>query len=187
MKTFLKNKKVIVFILAISGGLFMSLTPGKDDTEIHWLNFDEAIKLNQSHPKKILVDVYTSWCGWCKRMDASTYKDPDIIKYINKNYYAVRLDAETKDTFHFNNHVFVNAAPGQRGSVNELAYSLLDGKMAYPTTVYLDEKVNRLTYVSSYLSAEDLKPILMYFGENKYKTQSYDDYKKSSLSDKDKK
>jgi thioredoxin-related protein len=179
MMSILKNNKIVLFIIVFIGLFFMSLAPIKNDKEIHWMSFDEAVKLNQSHPKKIFIDIYTSWCGWCKRMDAGTYTDADIIKYMNKNFYAVRLDAETKDTFHFNNHLFVNAAPAQKGSVNELAYSLLDGKMMYPTTVYMDEKVNRLTVAPGYLDVKDLKTILMYFAENKYKTQSYDDYKKS--------
>jgi thioredoxin-related protein len=112
-------------------------------------------------------------------MDATTYTDKDIIKLMNKYYYAVKLDAETRDTFYFNNHKFFNASPGQRGSVNELAYSLLDGKLEYPTTVYLDEKVNRLTYAAGYMSAADLKTVLMYFAEDKYKTLNFEAYKKS--------
>lgn len=152
---------------------------GGDNSGIHWVGFDEAVKLNAQHPKKIFIDVYTQWCGWCKKMDADTYTNPDIINYINKYYYAVRLDAETADTFHFNNHVFVNTNPHTRGYTNELASSLLDGKLAYPTTVYLDEKFQRLTYIQSYISAADLMPILKYFAEEKYKTMSFDDFKKS--------
>ncbi len=155
------------------------LKSDKDENAIHWMNFDEAVQMSKKHPKKIFIDVYTSWCGWCKRMDATTYTDKDIIKLMSKYYYAVRLDAETSDTFHFNNHLFFNAAPHQRGSVNELAYSLLDGKLEYPTTVYLDEKINRLTYAAGYMSAADLKTVLLYFAENKYKTLSFDEFKKS--------
>ncbi|HTB31075.1 MAG TPA: thioredoxin, partial [Bacteroidia bacterium] len=102
-----------------------------------------------------------------------------IITYINKNFYAVRLDAETADTFHFKDHKFYNTNPHTRGYVNELASSLLDGKLGYPTTVYMDENFSRLTYVQSYISADELKPILHFFGENKYKTMKFDDYKKS--------
>ena len=143
------------------------------------MSFDEAVKLNQAHPKKIFIDVYTQWCGWCKKMDAETYTDPAIISYINKYFYAVRLDAETADTFHFKGHDFYNPKPHTRGYTNELASSLLDGKLGYPTTVYMDENIERLTYVQSYISAADLMPILKYFAEDKYKTMKFDDFKKA--------
>jgi thioredoxin-related protein len=181
MVNFLKSNKTLFLLLVGISFLFMGFKkPGGDTKGIKWVSFNEAVKLNKEHPKKIFIDVYTSWCGWCKRMDADTYTDATVIDYINKNFYAVRLDAETRDTFQFNNHTFVNAYPaGQRGAVNELASSMLDGKLGYPTTVYFDEKFNRLTYVQSYLAVKDLMPILTYFGEDKYKTMKYDDYKKS--------
>lgn len=191
MKLFLKNQLLaallpcMVLLLHTQGRAqsnkvaHAELKTDKKENAIRWMGFDEAVQLSKKHPKKIFIDVFTSWCGWCKRMDATTYTDKDIINLINKYYYAVRLDAETKDTFHFNNHLFYNAAPGQRGSVNELASSLLDGKLEYPTTVYLDEKVNRLTYAAGYMSAADLKTVLLYFAENKYKTLTFDAYKKT--------
>lgn len=168
-----------VFSLGYSKGGSEKKSAGGDNDGVHWVNFDEAVKLNAQHPKKIFIDVYTQWCGWCKRMDADTYTNPDVIKYINKYYYAVRLDAETSDTFHFKDHVFSNTNPHTRGYTNELASSLLDGKLAYPTTVYMDENFQRLTYIQSYISAADLMPILKYFAEEKYKSMSFDNYKKS--------
>jgi len=180
MSRSLKNRKALCLLSIIAAILFMGFhRPSVPKETIKWLNFDEAVKLNQAHPKKILIDVYTNWCGWCKRMDATTYVDPEIVSYVNKNFYAVRLNAETTDTFHFSNHLFINAEPEKRGSVNELASSLLDGKMEYPTTVYMDEKFNRLSIAPGYLGVNDLKVILIYFAEDKYKTMSYEDYKTS--------
>jgi len=179
--SFLSGKKKLFLLPAIIVAFAFTgyKKPAKMQESIKWMSFDQAVKLNQAHPKKIFIDVYTSWCGWCKRMDASTYTDPSVISYMNQNFYAVRLDAETRDTFHFNNHVFVNAKAGEKGSVNELAYSLLDGKMMYPTTVYMDESFNRLSVAPGYLDVNDMKNILIYFAENKYKTVSYEDYKQS--------
>jgi thioredoxin-related protein len=169
----------LLFVLGIIGILSLGFISGGDEQEIHWVNFDEAVKLNQANPRKILIDVYTPWCSWCRKMDETTYKDPDIVSYVNKNFYAVRLDAETADTFHFKGHAFYNIKPHTRGYANELASSLMDGKLAYPTMVYMDENFSRLTYLQTYATAQDLKPILHYFVENKYKTMSFDDYKKS--------
>ena len=175
----LNQGKWLLVFLAVTGMFTLGFISGGDDKEIHWVSFDEAVKLNKEHPKKVFIDIYTGWCGWCKKMDASTYTDPEIIKYINKYYYAVHLDAETGDTFHFNDHKFYNPKPKTRGYTNELASSLMDGKLAYPTTVYMDEKFNRLTYLQTYMTIDELKPILEYFAEDKYKTMKFDDFKNS--------
>ena len=175
----LKSKKCLFVFLFFIGVSSLGFAGGGNNKEIHWMSFDDAVKLNQKHPKKIFIDVYTQWCGWCKKMDADTYTDSTVIKYINKYYYAVRLDAETADTFHFKDHEFFNPKPHTRGYTNELASSLLDGKLGYPTTVYMNENFERLTYVQSYVTVAELMPILKYFAEDKYKTMKFDDYKKS--------
>jgi thioredoxin-related protein len=181
IKGLIKSRNIFFLFLSISAIALLSFKPvtKRSAQAINWMSFDMAVKLNKEHPKKIFIDVYTQWCGWCKRMDQTTYLDKDVIDYINKNFYAVRLDAETRDTFHFNNHIFVNSKPEEKGSVNELAYSLMDGKMMYPTTIYLDENFNRISVAPGYLSSSDLKMVLTFFEEEKYKTMTYEDYKKS--------
>jgi thioredoxin-related protein len=178
---FIKYTWLILLSLAISSIGLLSFKPAikKPGFAVNWMSFDDAVRLSKAHPKKIFIDVYTQWCGWCKRMDATTYTDKDIIQYLNDNFYAVRLDAETQDTFHFDNHKFYNHTPDQRGSTNELAFSLLNGQMGYPTTVYLDEKFNRVLIAPNYYPASDLKQILTFIVQEKYKTESFDDYKKS--------
>ena len=57
----------------------------------------------------MFIDVYTDWCGWCKRMDASTFKDPTVAAYLNANFYPVKLNAETRDTITFNGKTYTNS------------------------------------------------------------------------------
>ena len=147
----------------------------KAENHINWMSFTEAVQANKKNPKKVFIDVYTKWCGWCKRMDASTYEDAAIIDYMNKNFYAVKLDAEMKDTIHFNEKTFV-FRPEYKA--NELALSLLNGQMSYPTSVYLDETFTLLGPAPGYQSTEQLLPQLKYFAENIYKDKKWDDYQK---------
>src|SRR5262245_18197431 len=106
---------------------------------IHWMSFLDAVKAGGQ--KKIFIDVYTKWCGWCKRMDASTYEDPAVEAYINKYYYPVRLDAETRDTIVYKEKVYAFVP---QYKANLIALELLSGQMSYPTSVYLDEQFNML-------------------------------------------
>ena len=75
---------------------------------INWLSIEEASVLYQQNPKPMFIDVYTDWCGWCKRMDASTFQDASIAQYLNSNFYAVKLNAESSDSLRFMGKTYYN-------------------------------------------------------------------------------
>mgnify|MGYP005703647067 FL=1 len=62
--------------------------------KIKWLKFEEAIEMQKNNPKKIIMDLYTNWCGPCKVMDKKTFGNRHVAKYINEFYYAVKFNAE---------------------------------------------------------------------------------------------
>jgi thioredoxin-related protein len=171
-------KKIFSFIILLS---YFSISSCNAQTEhekydpngIHWMSFEQAVALNDKAPKKIFIDTYTQWCGWCKRMDASTFKDTAVVRYMNDHFYAVKLDAETKDTIRFKGKEFVYKSEYKS---NELALSLLQGKMSYPSFIFMDEKYQLLTPLPGYQTPEQLIPILKYFGEDIYKTKKWEEY-----------
>jgi thioredoxin-related protein len=147
----------------------------KESKKITWMSFEDAVIASEKNPKKIYIDVYTSWCGWCKKMDATTFMDDSVAAYMEKNFYCVKLDAERKDTIHFRDKIFAYQ-PDYK--CNEIALSLLSGKMSYPSFVFMDEKFSLLTVVQSYLTPPQLMPILKYFGDNIYISKTWEDYQK---------
>ncbi len=154
----------------------VSTNPRSHETEggIKWMSFEQAIASSGQNPKKIFIDIYTDWCGWCKRMDQTTFREDSVILYMNDNYYNVKLNAETRDTITFKDMQF-KYAPQYKA--NELAVSLLNGKMGYPSYVILDEGFTMLTQpVQSYLSKDNLMPILQFFGEKIYLEKSWEQY-----------
>jgi thioredoxin-related protein len=144
---------------------------------IKWYSFEEAYQLNKKKQKKIFIDVYTDWCGWCKKMDAETFTNPVIINYMSKNFYCVKLDAERKDTVIIDGVTFANPSPSGRRASHQLAVELLKGKMSYPSYVFLNEKSQWMTVVPGYQKAKDFECVLHYFGEDAYLKTPWEEYK----------
>lgn len=110
---------ILIILVLVPGGMVLAqvqkntaLNAPVQTTEtgsIKWYTPEEAYEKNKISPKPFFIDVYTDWCGWCKRMDATTFKDPVIAQYLNNNFYPVKLDAETKDTVNFMDRSYVNS------------------------------------------------------------------------------
>ena len=143
--------------------------------EVKWYSFEDAVAKSKASPKKLFIDVYTNWCGWCKRMDATTFQDPVVVNYLNNNYYPVKLNAERKDSVIFADKIFVYQP---QYKANEIALSLLGGKMSYPTYVFLDEQFNMLTPLPGYMDSATLMNVLKYFGDGVYQSVSWEEYNK---------
>lgn len=143
---------------------------------IKWISFEEAVKKNKKKPRKIFVDVYTDWCGWCKKMDKETFMDPTVVEYINDNYYAVKFNAEQKEPVTFKKQEFVSTDPSKPKSPHQLALALLKQEMRYPSYVILDGDSEWLYKVKGYKTAEDLLPILKYYGSDQYKVMTWSEF-----------
>ncbi len=55
-----------------------------------------ATSLNQAKLKRkyVLADIYTDWCGWCKRLDRDTFSNPQMMTYLNSKYLCAKINAE---------------------------------------------------------------------------------------------
>ena len=76
--------------------------------EINWMTFEEAVEAQKNEPRKIMVDAYTTWCGPCKLLDKNTFSNKDVADYLNKNYYAVKFNAEGNEKVNFKEYTFTN-------------------------------------------------------------------------------
>ncbi|ARK10036.1 thioredoxin family protein [Fibrivirga algicola] len=171
-----------LFFVLLLVGLLPSFRPSAEPTvtplavregkKINWISFREAFELNQKAPRKIIIDVYTGWCGWCKVMDQKTFTQPAIIDYVNAHFYAVKLDAEQEADITVGGQTF-----RKQGSAHQLAINLLQGKMSYPSTVFLDEKMAMIQPIAGYLEPRMFHQIITYFGGNYQAKEPFDSFK----------
>ncbi|OMP31833.1 thioredoxin fold domain-containing protein [Mangrovimonas sp. DI 80] len=137
--------------------------------EINWISLDEALQLQKKNPKKIMMDVYTNWCGPCKMLDKNTFHNSDVVKYVNENYYAVKFNAEGNETVNYDGKTFSNknydpALTNRRNGVHELTLYLQVS--AYPTVVFFDEEGKILAPIRGYQKPQQLELYLKLFHNN---------------------
>jgi len=171
------NIKLLVLIILIS--ILFSSYAQQSENKIQWLSIKEALEKQKKEPRKIIMDVFTDWCGWCKYMDKTTFEDPNIIAYISANYYAVKFNAEGSDTVIYKNKEYTNSLPEQqngRKPSHPLAISLLQGQLSYPNLVYFDDSSNVITALSGFHPSNEMQPMLIYFSENLYKFINLQDF-----------
>jgi thioredoxin-related protein len=171
----MKSRVFIVSLLGIilASGIVLSFTLEKKEDKpadgIKWMTYDEATQLSKKKKKKIFIDVYTDWCGWCKKMDNTTMKDPRVVEYMNKKFYAVKLNAESSKA---------SAYKGTPVTERELATRIFKAN-GYPTTLYLSEGEDMIFNLPGYREAGELDKILHFVGEDKYKTQTWEQFNAS--------
>lgn len=144
-----------------------------DSTRIHWMNWDEVQAKMKKEPKKVWVDVYTDWCGWCKRMDATTFQHKEVIKYMNKYFYAVKFNAEKEDSIRFQGNMYY-LSPDKGAS--DLAVLLMRDQLSYPTFIYMEENFQNHFPIPGYQTVEKMEPILKFLAEEGYKNMKWEEY-----------
>ncbi|WP_173424369.1 thioredoxin family protein [Psychroserpens jangbogonensis] len=165
------RKLTYIFVLA----LLTSVSGFAQSQEINWVTLDEALELQKKNPKKIMMDVYTNWCGPCKMLDKNTFHNQDVVAFVNKNYYAVKFDAEGDSTIDYDGRTFSN--PGykaelknRRNGVHDLTRYLKVN--AYPTIVFFDTDAKVISPIKGYQKPQQIELYLKLFLGDDYKSMT---------------
>jgi thioredoxin-related protein len=164
--------KRIIWILpalVICGALTSSgLRKPAEESEVHWMTFEQAVEKSKTEKRKIVIDIYTNWCGWCKVMDKNTFRDPEVARLLNEKFYPVKLNAEQTEDIVFQGTTYKFVSSGNSG-VHQLAAALLNNQLSYPTVAFIEEDFKSVSPIPGYKKADEFHKMLMYFATELYK------------------
>lgn len=165
----------ISFLLLLLVGAFVPshAVPG-NDSAINWLKPDQLDMLYSATKKPVIVDVYTTWCHYCRVMDATTWKNDSVASYVQSKYYSIKLNAENKEPYTWEGSIY-NYEPKYK--VNMLAVKLLGGNMVYPSTIIIPVK-GEPEILKGAFTPKELEMILKYYGERTNETTSPEEFMK---------
>lgn len=177
----MKNILILLLITAFAYNTYSQSTSPAAKTGVRWYSIEEAEKLFNKSPRPIFIDTYTDWCGWCKKMDNETFTDPVISDLLNKKFYPVKFNAESKNSVTFMGQTFIN--DGKAGRAHQLALALLQGQLSYPTVVFMTKESDKFAVspVPGFRAAKDMEVLLSFFADNAYKNQKWDEFQKNFI------
>lgn len=171
---FMDKKAVAALIVCFFVFSFGKVKPTMKE-KINWLSLEEVNLKMTAEPRPVLIDLYTNWCYWCKVMDRKTYNNPKVISYINTHFYAVKLNAETKDTVVWDNKSYTFNLDDK---INNFALYATQGQLEFPNTIIFPKAQNQPASIPGFMEPKEIEVILKYFGDGNYKSQNFSEFSK---------
>jgi thioredoxin-related protein len=158
-------------VAALIAALVSSAAPAATaESKLPWRGWDAGLAEARSSGRRVLVDVYTDWCGWCRRMERDVYARPDVREYLDRHYVIVKLDAESSGPASYR---------GRRQTQKSIAAEF--GVTGYPTTLFLKPNGEHLVKAPGYLPADRFLQVLRYVAEGHFESGvPFDTYTKSA-------
>lgn len=133
---------------------------------IKWYDYDEGIEKLTGTTRYGILYFDTTDCGPCQWMQDSLFSNPEVIRAINKDFIAIKVQAGRNDTLHYQGRAFTEA--------NLRKIFLLAG---YPTTIFIEGMTNQMVGGQASIMYPDRMLAMMgYMTSKAYKSMQFDEY-----------
>ena len=165
--------KRILLVTIILAAFSATSSLASESKPLAWRTWDAGLREAGGAGRPILVDVYTNWCGWCKRMDRDVYSRADVQDYLSRRFVLIKLNAEARDAAAYEGEVYTSRSLAARFRVS-----------GFPTTIFLKPGGEHVANVPGYIPAERFLLLLHYIGDGHLdRGVPFDDYVKSAGSE----
>jgi len=155
--------------------------------ELDWLKLDAALKTADREGKHIMVDVYTDWCTWCKKLDRDTYGDPAVRQVLAESYISVKLKGDSDAPLNVKgqpkkegDRTMVQFVPTEQPVTTERQLTRGAFRVTgFPTIMFLAADGKVITSLPGYKDAVAFRNILNFIKDDLYEVMTYQDYLKS--------
>lgn len=180
MKPYLIGILILTFIITIgnqspfgsqtasSKEIQENKTSSKDEkSTLTWYKYDEGLAKAKKEKKHIMISFYTTWCGWCKRLDLHTFGNQEIIKVLNESYVPIKVNGQSGEKVKIDGK-----------EVTEKQVARIYGVRAYPTTWFLKPSGERIAPRQGYAGADEFLYILNWVKDDLYEKISFQEFVK---------
>ena len=174
----MKTSAFFLFLVSFSMVLSTNAQTETHAGPVNWMTFEQAVEANKKEKRQIFIDVYTTWCGPCKMMDKLTFADPEVANILNTHFYPVKLDAEQREDITTLGTTF-KFVPNGRSGYHQLAASLLNNNLQYPTVIFMNEDIKIIQAIPGFRQPAEFHPIVQFIGEGHYKKMKWEEWQSS--------
>jgi thioredoxin-related protein len=154
-------------------GILLLMWAGDAKAQIDWLEAQKAFHYAAGDKRKVLFYFYTDWCGWCRLFEQRVLADPQVYSYLNRHFYAVKVNAMGQNDIILGGKRFVFMP---EVNAHQLAYQLLGGDMRYPALVVMTADGEVLSPAHGFLDTGTMRLFMAYFAENCYEHVRWDEF-----------
>jgi len=126
------------------------------------LTFEKADTLMREEARPLLIFLHAPWCRYCEAMKGLTFKNREIQQMLEEDFYFVSFDGESREKVVFGGQSFGFEPSGAGTGTHQLARQLgeVEGRLTYPTLVFVDPEYRILFSWNAFLPPDQLKEVL---------------------------
>lgn len=160
-------KRISLYIITIILLLFPSFVLAQDVSVPgpQPISLERALKLAPDEGKKILIDVFATWCPYCKRMHSEVYPSDAVQEAISKYFLWVKIDVESDAMVNYH---------GEEMTEAQFAQALENQNV--PTVYFLNDEGAIIGSQPGYLEEAVFSNLLNFVGSDAYLDQSFKEY-----------